>query len=81
MSPSNGVDGYLLFSYGQDQILAGVREVGTGGYIAEGDLSRLLELSGLIEPIGGDDPMLSEAGSICTGPRLWCATIRPPSGS
>lgn len=62
MSPSNGVEGYLLFSYGQDQILAGVREVGTGGYLADGDLSRLLELSGLIEPVEGDDSKLSEAG-------------------
>jgi hypothetical protein len=62
VSPSNGVDGYLLFSFGQNQILTGVREVGTGGYIVEGDLSRLLELSGLIDPVEGDDPKLSEAG-------------------
>ncbi|MFD5865685.1 hypothetical protein ACFWGP_12065 [Agromyces sp. NPDC127015] len=61
MSPTD-VDGYLLFSYAQEQVLAGIREVGTGRSVAEGDLSRLLELSGLTEPIEGDDSKLSEAG-------------------
>jgi hypothetical protein len=61
VSPTN-TDGYLLFAATQDQILNAIREVGTGGPAVRGDLSRLFELTGLIDPVDGDGPKLSEAG-------------------
>lgn len=59
----NEDEGYLIFSVTQEVLLDGIKRVGTGGYVTSGnDTSTVLELAGLIDHIGGDDPKLSPAG-------------------